>query len=81
VTQRHKRVNFSDLVLFDRTRNQRPYKRYRGPQKSLDSVLTLMARRKITGQRNRIDAARTACHWFDEARYRERHGLTAEVFW
>jgi len=35
-------------------------------------------RRKTTGQRNRIDAARDSCQWFDQARYRQRLGLTAE---
>ena len=53
-----------DVVLF-RIPNNRVWQcRYR--------LLTGGWRRKTTGQRNRIDAARAACQWFDEARYRER---------
>ena len=59
-----------DVVLF-RIPNNRVWQcRYR--------LLAGGWRRKTTGQRNRIDAARAACQWFDEARYRERLGLTAE---
>ena len=34
--------------------------------------------RQTTGHRNRVDAAHTACHKYDEARFRQRHGLAPE---
>ena len=59
-----------DVVLF-RIPNNRVWQcRYR--------LLAGGWRRKTTGQRNRIDAARAACQCFDGARYRERLGLTSE---
>ena len=59
-----------DVVLF-RIPNNRVWQ-------CRDRLLAGGWRRKTTGQRNRIDAARAACQCFDGARYRERLGLTSE---
>ena len=59
-----------DVVLF-RIRDNRVWQcRYR--------LVAGGWRRKTTGKRNQIDAARAACQWFDGACYRERLGITAE---
>jgi integrase len=59
-----------DVVLYRRPDSQIWQVRY----KMLDGTW----QRQTTGHRNRVDAALTACHRYDEARFRQRHGLAPE---
>jgi len=59
-----------DVVLYRRPDSQIWQCRY----KMLDGTW----QRQTTGHRNRVDAALTACHRYDEARFRQRHGLAPE---
>ena len=59
-----------DVVLYRRPDSQIWQRRY----KMLDGTW----QRQTTGHRNRVDAALTACHRYDEARFRQRHGLAPE---